>query len=97
MTTELIIAYSATFISISSRFIFMYLLYTKKSTNPLSLLFSSMNIISSSLWITYSDMKSDMPLLIRGSADLVLFTISTGYILSNRLKKIQINKSELLV
>ena len=97
MTTELIIAYSATFISISSRFIFMYLLYTKKSTNPLSLLFSSMNIISSSLWITYSDMKSDMPLLIRGSADLVLFTISTGYILSNRLKKIQINNSELLV
>ena len=97
MTAELIIAYSATFISISSRFIFMYLLYTKKSTNPLSLLFSSMNIISSSLWITYSDMKSDMPLLIRGSADLVLFTISTGYILSNRLKKIQINKSELLV
>ena len=93
MTTELIIAYSATFISISSRFIFMYLLYTKKSTNPLSLLFSSMNIISSSLWITYSDMKSDMPLLIRGSADLVLFTISTGYILSNRLKKIQINNS----
>jgi hypothetical protein len=97
MATELIIAYSATFISISSRFIFMYLLYTKKSTNPLSLLFSSMNIISSSLWITYSEMKSDMPLLIRGSADLVLFTISTGYILSNRLKKIQINKSELLV
>ena len=87
METELIIAYSATFISISSRFIFMYLLYTKKSTNPLSLLFSSMNIISSSLWITYSEMKSDMPLLIRGSADLVLFTISTGYILSNRLKK----------
>ena len=97
MTIELIIAYSATFISISSRFIFMYLLYTKKSTNPLSLLFSSMNIISSSLWITYSEMKSDMPLLIRGSVDLVLFTISTGYILSNRLKKIQINNSELLV
>lgn len=84
MTIELIIAYSDTFI-------FMYLLYTKKSTNPLSLLFSSMNIISSSLWITYSDMKSDMPLLIRGSADLVLFTNS--YILSNRLKKIQINQN----
>jgi hypothetical protein len=86
MTNELIIAYSATFISISSRFIFMYLLYTKKSTNPLSLLFSSMNLVSSSLWITYSNMKSDMPLLIRGSSDLVLFSISTGYIISNRLK-----------
>ena len=92
MENELIIAYSDTFISISSRFIFMYLLYTKKSTNPQSLLFSSMNILSSSLWITYSEMKSDTPLLIRGSADLVLFTISTVYIISNRLKiQIDIN------
>jgi len=60
MTTELVTAYSATVISISGRFIFMYLLYTKKSTNPYSLIFSIINIISSSLWITYSQMKSDM-------------------------------------
>jgi uncharacterized protein with PQ loop repeat len=86
MTTELVIAYSATVISVSGRFIFMYLLYTKKSTNPYSLLFSIMNIISSSLWITYSEMVYDMPLLIRGSCDLLLFTISTVYIISNRLK-----------
>ena len=85
MTNELIIAYSATFISVSGRFIFMYLLYTKKSTNPYSLLFSIMNIVSSSLWITYSEMTSDMPLLIRGSSDLLLFSISTAYIISNRL------------
>jgi len=89
MTNELIIAYSATFISVSGRFIFMYLLYTKKSTNPYSLLFSIMNIVSSSLWITYSEMTSDMPLLIRGSSDLLLFSISTAYIISNRL---EINK-----
>jgi len=31
MSTELAIAYSATVISVSGRFIFMYLLYTKKS------------------------------------------------------------------
>jgi hypothetical protein len=31
---ELATAYSATAISVSGRFIFMYLLYTKKSTNP---------------------------------------------------------------
>jgi uncharacterized protein with PQ loop repeat len=86
MTNELVIAYSATVISVSGRFIFMYLLYTKKSTNPYSLLFSIMNIISSSLWIRYSEMVSDMPLLIRGSCDLLLFTISTAYIISNRLK-----------
>jgi len=86
---ELATAYSATAISVSGRFIFMYLLYTKKSTNPYSLIFSMMNMISSSLWILYSQMKSDMPLLIRGSSDLVLFTISTVYIMYNRL---EINK-----
>ena len=89
MSNELIIAYSATIISISGRFIFMYLLYTKKYTNIYSLLFSIMNIVSSSLWITYSKIIFDMPLLIRGSADLILFTISTAYILYNR---IHINK-----
>jgi lipid-A-disaccharide synthase-like uncharacterized protein len=89
MTNELIIAYSATIISISGRFIFMYLLYTKKSTNIYSLLFSIMNIVSSSLWITYSKFISDMPLLIRGSSDLILFSISTLYIIYNRL---EINK-----
>jgi len=82
MTTELV---TATVISISGRFIFMYLLYTKKSTNPYSLIFSIINIISSSLWITYSQMKSDMPLLVRGSSDLLLFLISTIYIMYNRL------------
>ena len=91
MTKELVIAYSATVISISGRFIFMYLLYTKKSTNPYSLLFSIMNIVSSSLWITYSQMITDMPLLVRGSSDLLLFSLSTAYIINNRLK---INKIE---
>jgi uncharacterized protein with PQ loop repeat len=65
----------------------MYLLYTKKSTNPYSLIFSIMNMISSSLWVTYSQSISDMPLLIRGSSDLVLFFISTVYILYNRMQQ----------
>ena len=89
MTNELIVAYTATVISVSARFIFMYLLYTKKSTNIFSLIFSIMNIVSSALWITYSQMVLDMPLLIRGSCDLVLFSISSGYIMHNRL---EINK-----
>ena len=91
MKNELVTAYSATFISISGRFIFMYLLYTKKSTNAYSLLFSIMNIVSSSLWITYSRMISDIPLLIRGSSDLLLFSISAVYIIYNRL---QVNRLE---
>ena len=86
MTNELIVAYTATVISVSARFIFMYLLYTKKSTNIFSLIFSIMNIVSSALWITYSQMVIDMPLLIRGSCDLVLFSISSGYIINNRLE-----------
>lgn len=86
MTHELTIAYSATVISISARFIFMYLLYTKKSTNPLSLIFAIMNIVSSSLWITYSQMVSETPLFIRGTSDLILFSISTGYIIHNRME-----------
>jgi len=99
MKNELITAYSATVISVSGRFIFMYLLYTKKSTNPYSLLFSIMNIVSSSLWITYSKMISDMPLLIRGSSDLLLFSISAAYILYNRMEmnKIQIDRAEILL
>jgi lipid-A-disaccharide synthase-like uncharacterized protein len=86
MSSDLVIAYSATGISITGRFIFMYLLYTKKSTNLYSLVFSIMNIVSSSLWITYSQMRTDMPLLIRGSSDLLLFSISTAYIIYNRLE-----------
>ena len=87
MTPELVIAYSAMAISTSGRFIFMYLLYTRKSTNPLSLLFSAMNMVSSSLWITYSQMISDTPLFIRGTSDLILFSISTTYILYNRIEE----------
>ena len=82
----LVIAYSATTISILGRFVFMYLLYTRTSTNPYSLLFSIMNMVSSSLWITYSQMIVDEPLLVRGSSDLILFTISTLYILHNRAR-----------
>ena len=84
MSDELVIAYTATSISISGRVVFMYLLYTKKSTNTISLLFSVMNIVSSALWIVYSQLVADTPLLVRGSSDLVFFTISASYILYNR-------------
>jgi hypothetical protein len=84
MNENLIIAYSATSISISARLVFMYLLYTKKSTNLISLLFSVMNIVSSSLWIVYSQLVADMPLLVRGISDIVFFTLSASYILYNR-------------
>ena len=84
MSKQIIIAYSATSISILGRLIFMYLLYTQKSINPYSLIFCLITILSSSLWIDYSQLVSDVPLLVRGSSDLVLFTISASYILYNR-------------
>ena len=84
MEQGIVIAYSATSISILARFVFMYLLYTKKSINPYSLLFCILNIASSSLWITYSRIIIDIPLLVRGSSDLLLFIISAHYILYNR-------------
>jgi hypothetical protein len=96
MINELLIAYSATGISISARFIFMYLLYSKKSTNPYSLIFSIMNMISYSLWITYSQIKLDMPLLVRGSSDLLLFSISSTYIVYNILNKSKIQPEIML-
>ncbi len=43
-----------------------------------------MNIVSSALWIVYSQLVADTPLLVRGSSDLVFFTISASYILYNR-------------
>jgi uncharacterized protein with PQ loop repeat len=84
MNTLYIIPYSATGISIVARFIFMYLLYTKKSTNIYSLIFCILNIVSSSLWINYSIRVSDFPITVRGTSDLFLFTVSCMYILYNR-------------
>jgi hypothetical protein len=83
---NLIVPYSATVISISGRFVFMYLLYTKKSTNSYSL-FSVMNIVSSTYGLT-SQMITDTPLLVRSSSDVILFSISTVYILHNRSKTV---------
>jgi len=94
MNTE-IIAYSATSISILGRLVFMYLLYSRKSTNIYSLLFCVMNIASSSLWITYSQFVTDIPLTVRGSSDLVLFVLSASYISYNRYIQYKIDMLQL--
>jgi uncharacterized protein with PQ loop repeat len=76
MDSNNLVAYSATSISVIGRLIFMYLLYSKKSTNLYSLTFSLINQLSLCLWIIYSKMILDTPLLVRGSTDLLLFSIS---------------------
>jgi lipid-A-disaccharide synthase-like uncharacterized protein len=80
-----IIPYTATSLSIVGRFIFMFLLYKNKSTNSLSLLFCILSILSSSMWIYYSIKLDDTPMIVRSSTELSLLTISTIYIIKNKL------------
>ena len=80
-----IIPYTATSLSIVGRFIFMFLLYKNKSTNSLSLLFCILSILSSSMWIYYSIKLDDAPMIVRSSTELSLLTISTIYIIKNKL------------
>jgi lipid-A-disaccharide synthase-like uncharacterized protein len=80
-----IIPYTATSLSIIGRFIFMFLLYNKKSTNNLSLLFCICNIFSSGMWIYYSIKISDMPMIVRSSTEISLLTISSIYIIRNKI------------
>ena len=85
MNELIVIPYTATSISIVARIIFMYLLYTKKSTNIYSLIFCILNIFSSSMWIYYSYDTEDLPLIERSSIDLSLLTISATYIIRNKV------------
>ncbi len=89
MNEEKLVAvpYTATSISIIARLIFMYLLYTKKSTNIYSLTFCILNIFSSGMWIYYSYDKRDVPMIVRSSIDVSLLTISVMYIIRNKVNE----------
>ncbi len=78
--------YTATSISVIGRFIFMFLLYKNKSTNSLSLLFCILSISSSSMWLYYSTINTDMPMITRSSIEILLLTISSIYIVRNKIK-----------
>lgn len=83
--TELVVLpYTAMFFSIIARFIFMYLLYTKKSTNIYSLTFCCLSIISSSIWIPYGVRVGDTPIVVRSGIEIILLSSSGLYILRNR-------------
>ena len=77
--------YTATSLSVIGRIIFMFLLYKNKSTNSLSLIFCILSISSSSMWIYYSINNNDTPMIIRSSTEISLLTISTIYILRNKI------------
>ena len=86
-----ILPYTATSLSVIGRFIFMYLLYKNKSTNSLSLIFCIISICSSSMWIYYSIKSNDLPMIVRSSTELTLLSLSSIYIIRNKLLSHQVN------
>ena len=80
----IILPYTAVGFSIIARFSFMYLLYSKRSTNIYSLSFCGLSIISSSLWVPYGIMVEDTPIIIRSGVEILLLSISGLYIIRNR-------------
>ena len=80
-----IIPYTATSLSVIGRFIFMFLIYKNKSTNSLSLIFCMLSIASSSMWIYYSVQSNDTPMIVRSSTEITLLTISSVYIIRNKI------------
>jgi hypothetical protein len=83
-----IIPYTATSLSVVGRFIFMFLLYRNKSTNTFSLTFCLLSIISSSMWVYYSSKMNDLPMIVRSSIELTLLSISSVYIVRNKMMTI---------
>jgi len=79
-----ILPYTAISFAILARFIFMYLLYSKKSTNVYSLTFCGLSIVSSSIWIPYGIEHQDVPIVVRSGVEILLLSISGIYILRNR-------------
>ena len=80
-----ILPYTATSISVVGRFIFMFLLYKNKSTNSLSLLFCILSISSSSIWLYYSILNKDNPMITRSSIEILLLSLSSIYIIKNKI------------
>jgi uncharacterized protein with PQ loop repeat len=86
-TEELrVLPYTATSISVVGRVIFMFLLYKNKSTNSLSLLFCILSVSSSSMWLYYSIVNTDMPMITRSSIEILLLLVSSTYIIKNKIQ-----------
>jgi len=86
----ILLPYTAVSFSIVARFIFMYLLYTKRSTNLYSLSFCGLSVISSSIWIPYGLMVNDIPIIVRSGVEILLLSLSGIYIIRNRCVPLRI-------
>lgn len=90
MTELVILPYTAVAFSIVARFIFIYLLYTKRSTNIYSLAFCGLSVVSSSCWIPYGIIIQDIPIIVRATTEIILLTGSGIYITYNRFQVVKI-------
>ena len=79
-----VLPYTAVGFSVVARFIFMYLLYTKRSTNVYSLAFCGLSVLSSSIWIPYGIQVQDTPIVVRSGVEILLLSLSGLYIIRNR-------------
>ena len=77
------IMYISILIAIIARFIFMFVIYKNKSTDILVLLFCILNLVSFLIWLYYSSIQHDGPMLLRSSTEIVLLAISCIYIMRN--------------
>jgi len=84
MSELIVLPYTAVGFSMLARFIFMYLLYSKRSTNVYSLSFCALSIISSSIWIPYGILQNDVPIIVRSGVEILLLSLSGIYIIHNR-------------
>ena len=79
------IEYIATFFSVLSRFIFVYLLLINKSKNTISLMFSLTSIVSGSFWLAIFIEGKNTLLILRTSVELTTSIFSAVYITKNKL------------
>ena len=80
-----IIPYTGISFSVLSRFVYMYLTYKNKSADNLALLFCILSLVSSSLMLCYGVKTNDNPIIVRNSIEITLLTISSNYIIRNKI------------
>ena len=78
------IEFIATFFSVMSRFLFVYLILVNKSKNTISLMFSLTSIISGTFWLTIFIQSNNTLLIVRTSVELLSSIFSSCYIVKNK-------------
>ena len=74
----------ATFFSIMSRLLFVYLIIINKSKNTISLMFSLSSIMSGTMWLYIFIQANSTLLIARTSVELLTSLFSSLYILNNK-------------